>query len=557
MIQIENINIIKDRPIIKESSIAIKDNKITLIRGPSGSGKTLLLYGIGLFEQYDGMKYSFDGIELSSLKDSQKEKLRSQWISFVFQDNPLIEDGTVLDNLKLMDLMYQKQHSMEEYQTLLDEYRLDIDFKLQVKSLSRGQRQRLSILLALLKQPKLLILDEPTSYLDEENIHIMMSLLNKLKQDTMIVIASHDEHMKNIADHIYEIKDAKLVPSGEIKKEAKQRLNIKKQRVPRFIIRYSFFYIKHHIKNYISIFILTLMILLSFILTPIVSQTYIRSQIDQYKEDYYLISLYKESGFDSSILDTLNDIDHVQNSYFHDSVSVMSNQRLVSASILYPEIYDYDPTGIYLDASLDPALSYTLSFNQSLSVLGILDESYIDPYTEQRCLIGVPYELIKDKISKTTVILFVDSIENIFSVHDQIKTMDLDALVSFNIQGLHFIQQNLEALEIITRCFSIVLFIIGMLILYGLYYRLYGERYKELQRLKGFGLMNHHVLKMILLEQILLNGVMLLILIFCPFDHRLQIGLGICLFNVLISLITTYRQIRQTISKTIRTVSRW
>lgn len=219
MIQLNNIQIKFNDTIIEQGSISLYEHQITLLIGVSGCGKSSLLNILGLLDHTNQFQYFWDQKEINP----HDEKIRQYDIAYVFQNYGIIADLDVEDNFKAMFQIAGLSFHYERMQELLKEVSLEtLSIKQKVKSLSGGEKQRLAIALALVKEPKLLLLDEPTANLDESNSEIIVEILHRLKQrNIMIVIATHHKNRYS-ADHIYEIKEKQIVEmmSTEPVKEA-------------------------------------------------------------------------------------------------------------------------------------------------------------------------------------------------------------------------------------------------------------------------------------------------------------------------------------------------
>ncbi len=212
MIQIEGLKIAFDTVVLNASDIRIPENRITLIKGASGSGKTSLLYRIGLVSSDKGFRYLVDGEDLMSWDEKKKASFRGSRLSFVLQDNSMFEQYDVLGNLKLYASFGHKRYSEEEYKKILRSVRLRVPFNQPVQTLSGGERQRLAIACCLCKDTPIILMDEPTSFLDEQNEKTVFSVMQSIAHEygKTIIFSSHSSAAQDIADEIYEIKNREL-----------------------------------------------------------------------------------------------------------------------------------------------------------------------------------------------------------------------------------------------------------------------------------------------------------------------------------------------------------
>lgn len=211
MIELKNINIKFQDELINNGSVIIPDNKITSIIGPSGSGKTTLLYLLGMISGFNNYDYSFDNHKVNLKDESQLVSFRKNRISYIFQDNSLIENVSVGDNIVLFGKIAGIDLKKEEIQSYLDFVGLNVRSDVYPKQLSGGEKQRLAIACALVKNPDLIIADEPTSSLDSNNEDKILKLFLKIaKLGKKVVIATHNKNLADNSHVIYEIEDKKI-----------------------------------------------------------------------------------------------------------------------------------------------------------------------------------------------------------------------------------------------------------------------------------------------------------------------------------------------------------
>ena len=198
------------KQVFENMSLSINaPGKKILIKGASGSGKTTLFnILLGLDFDYEG-QYLLNGQDAQKISQSYWAQIRNKQVKMVFQDYKLIEQLTVKENLQLTE-----NFSIEKIKQMLDFVGLSELINRKCSNLSGGQKQRVAIARALISEPKLLLLDEPTSNLDKENKQELFGLLNKLAEKGIcLIIASHDKSMDQIADQVIELKDKQFSPS--------------------------------------------------------------------------------------------------------------------------------------------------------------------------------------------------------------------------------------------------------------------------------------------------------------------------------------------------------
>lgn len=273
MIELKDICIEYDRVILDHVSISIPAHSITLIRGKSGSGKTALLYCISLMDTKSKYQYYYDH-RLIGEKD--RNNIRKECISYVLQENDLLAHLDVRGTLQYFAHIHNKHLSDKDIQDYLDKMHLDVTLNQNVMTLSLGERQRLSIATALVSNPQVLVLDEPTASLDHENEIEIYNILKELSAHMTIVLASHSEEAIKYADIVYTLEDGRLISDGsEIQEDICGQGEVSQ-------VDHRFYreYVKDYVKHYRFMYVLMMMV---FILT-LVSAQMILGIIDHSRE---------------------------------------------------------------------------------------------------------------------------------------------------------------------------------------------------------------------------------------------------------------------------------
>lgn len=216
MLELKNITKRYDEKIIFENlNVQFnKTNTINGIIGKSGSGKTTLFNILfGLDNDYEGV-YTIDKQDVKSFDLKKWDEMRRNEIHIVFQDFKLIENFTVLENLILT--LNCKENEAKDALEKLDILSLE---NTKVKNISGGEKQRLAIARALIKNPKILLLDEPTGNLDDVHAEMIMKCIQSLRNEQMMIfIISHDQRVMDYCDNIYVLENKTL----KLEKENKE-----------------------------------------------------------------------------------------------------------------------------------------------------------------------------------------------------------------------------------------------------------------------------------------------------------------------------------------------
>ena len=180
-------------------NLNIEEGKITCLYGTSGCGKTTILNILGLVEPYDSGKIKYNGKTINSRKDTLNF-LRND-VGFIFQDFGLLENETVWENMQIVYKIKKMKDAKIKIEQVLNELNLSNMLNRKVYELSGGEQQRIAIAKMILKDPDLILADEPTASLDDDNKQIVLSMLRMLQQKgKTVIIVSHDEQVRNFAD---------------------------------------------------------------------------------------------------------------------------------------------------------------------------------------------------------------------------------------------------------------------------------------------------------------------------------------------------------------------
>lgn len=209
---------------LKGVSFEVKEKEIITILGPSGSGKSTLLNIIGGIDRIDEGEIEVDGIKLSQIGDRELTMYRREKIGFVFQFYNLIPNLTVYENVEVSSSI--SKNAMDIKEVLESVGMLDKSDKFP-SELSGGEQQRVSIARAIVKNPKILLFDEPTGALDYSTSKDILKLIEKIniKYGTTMFIVTHNNAISAMSDRIIKLR------SGEITEIIINRSKIKAEGV--------------------------------------------------------------------------------------------------------------------------------------------------------------------------------------------------------------------------------------------------------------------------------------------------------------------------------------
>ena len=184
---------------------------IVFIVGKSGSGKSTMLNILGLLDKFDDGDFLIDGRSVRDFSQKEKDLYRAINIGFVFQEFHLIDKYSIGQNLMLPMEIQHRTITRTDVEAVLKKVDLDGYFDRKPTELSGGQKQRVAIARAIIKQPKIILADEPTGSLDSATGKSIFKLLKSSSRERLVIIISHDnESAHKYGDLIIELKDGKV-----------------------------------------------------------------------------------------------------------------------------------------------------------------------------------------------------------------------------------------------------------------------------------------------------------------------------------------------------------
>ncbi|WP_161969663.1 ABC transporter ATP-binding protein [Candidatus Methanodesulfokora washburnensis] len=200
--------------VLKGVNLRIEEGDFASIRGKSGAGKTTMLRIMGLLDPPDEGEIKLFGIPASRLNDDERSKLRLHNIGFVFQFFNLIPSLTVRENIELPLALagIRKEERRNRVTELLRYFDLINLAERFPDTLSGGERQRVAVMRALANNPRIILADEPTSSLDDENSELLMDLFRRINREkrVAIVMTTTDLYEKLPTNRDFVLKDGRL-----------------------------------------------------------------------------------------------------------------------------------------------------------------------------------------------------------------------------------------------------------------------------------------------------------------------------------------------------------
>jgi ABC-type lipoprotein export system ATPase subunit len=196
---------------LKDVSFDMSQDELALLVGPSGSGKTTLLNLIAALARPDRGKIIVGDLEITSLSRSAAARYRNERVGFIFQSYNLLPQLTALENV-ILPMLPKRRSDRRRAAELLDAVGLNDRGSHRPSELSGGEQQRVAIARALANDPALILADEPTGNLDDDNARKIAELLSRTcrERGKSLILVTHDWQMIRPVDHVFDMRDGSL-----------------------------------------------------------------------------------------------------------------------------------------------------------------------------------------------------------------------------------------------------------------------------------------------------------------------------------------------------------
>lgn len=221
ILKIENLRKVYTTPdyhvdALQSISLSVQKGEFIAITGPSGSGKSTLLHILGGVDQQTSGTVAIDELQMETLDDTKLTLFRRRHIGLIYQFYNLIPMLSVEENIQLPILLDEGIVDTNYYNELVTMLQLENRLNHFPNQLSGGQQQRVAIARALMNKPSLLLADEPTGNLDQENSRSIMTMLRHANEtyNQTIILVTHDIDIARMADRTIHIEDGQIVYDG-------------------------------------------------------------------------------------------------------------------------------------------------------------------------------------------------------------------------------------------------------------------------------------------------------------------------------------------------------
>lgn len=200
--------------VLKGLDLSVQPGEFVAITGESGSGKSTLLHLLGCLDEPSEGEIDFEGQSIRRLSEGERDRLRNHQFGFVFQFHHLLAEFTALENVVLPGLISHSGRNdvYQRAEKLLTELRMSKRLNHRPNKLSGGEQQRVAVARAMINQPAVLLMDEPTGNLDAANSEELISLVREQqkKYELTVILVTHDQSIATIADRKLILVDGNL-----------------------------------------------------------------------------------------------------------------------------------------------------------------------------------------------------------------------------------------------------------------------------------------------------------------------------------------------------------
>ena len=490
MIELRNLNVVYDDVVFDRANISLNEHQLNMLIGPSGSGKTTLLSILSMLQENRQCEYIFDDKSIDYKLDG--EEYRKYKIGYVFQENYLLKKLSVNENIIFLAKLSGRNILKEELEDIYKITRIDHLINREVQSLSGGERQRVAIACALIKKPRLLLLDEPTSFLDKLNAYTVIDILKNItrKTDTIVLLSSHDRRTMELCDVIFTIENHKIIRNT--KENVKESIHVEEVNRDKSYTKKAFeSYIKISRQKSTKLIYFCLMIIYGIFFfcigydryyTSYITDYFINSPLEEIRIYYgpdqqFAVDKITET-IDDYTFNRLKQIDGIKNlSPFYELFGECQEDEILIQS--YHKLSDdvierYDDGDIYVTYNLSKLINnekIKISVEgqeYELKVSGILEKESRNKYSKN----GEKIIYIKDDIFKELInadvkpYLYVVSFENdvnLKTIKERVEDIDsnLTYYSSVDIDEVCLLNEQLlsgiETLVSVVMIFTIVI----------------------------------------------------------------------------------------------------
>ncbi|MGI6744943.1 MAG: ATP-binding cassette domain-containing protein [Acutalibacteraceae bacterium] len=584
IIELKNISKSYNAQVIKNLSYTFESGKIYVIKGVSGSGKTTLLNIIG------GIETDFDGEIITDFNNAKTFGSAS----YIFQNSLLLSNITVLENLLLI------KNNSDEIFHLCKELNISELIQKYPEQLSGGERQRIAIVRALLLSPKILLADEPTASLDQENsVHIAETIAKLRSDDKIIIVATHEHYFDRFADEILYLQYGLIEKSDKLDPDIINADNSENKTSSKSVPKFNYF--KYSLRrnpkllSFVSLCPLVLVFLIIMLVSTFqnnFSDEYFRSIKLGYPMDTVSIHQFELERFPYKdkvkLYDNYTASENSINAYYllSEKDSVFKIKNMIAFGTFpatdHEVLASRDFVSCYFgDEDYKSHIGEKIVFkNVPFTISGILADFdngevesnlFTDIYYQRKIFenpVFIPYDTIKligEKQDTDIIMAVYDGLADNSEALEALKGALENGAPNQFYSNIENAQMTIDIITIIIYIILFICYIISCIFMVSIIQTELFYRKKELGFLQIFGLRKKQITKILFVEYLLKISVSFIIAIMCYVIAVLLYGVfakNFIFFNLILILIiiaalfsvylwTVYFSIRRFLKKSI------
>ena len=500
--------------VLDNISISFKSNEFICVLGESGSGKSSLLNILGgLDNDYKGSV----NIDNMNIRYINQDEYRKNNIGFIFQNFNLINNLSVIDNIILPierdNISYKKKRNKAI--SLLRRLNIYTLKNKRINELSGGQKQRVAIARGLINNPKIILADEPTGALDEENSKNILDILKEInKEGKLVIVVTHSKKVIDYSTRVIEIKDGKIYKDQRIKRVKETYLDSVETKENKFIylIKHAFKNLKNNKRRNLFITFASSIGIIGIILSLFLGdgvKNYINDLIvDKTDPNVYTIES-KYNYYDEDLINRINNIKHIEKVNKELNISIANiNLKESKYDLTYLDSLENikvekgDSAGLLINKTLNKKINigdivkltfiddYNV-FNRTIKVTGIISDTGIslidDTYIAMISYSNLEkvYQDYKIDIKPNNISIKIDSKDNIEYIRKELKKLKLTAKT--NEDYYNELKKYLDIASFILSVFSISSLLVSTIMISIIINITVLERVKEIGLLRSVG----------------------------------------------------------------------
>ncbi len=521
-----------DLCVLENANFTFPEKGLVCLLGPSGCGKSTLLNLLAGFDRdYQG-EITVCGSSITSMSQKDLCAYRRDFIGFIFQNYCLLPGYSVTDNILLPCTLHNVDHEeqLRHAQALLTQLGLSDKANETVENLSGGQKQRIAIARALIKNPRIILADEPTGALDRKNSTEIMETLKKIAADRLVIVITHDHKLCEYANEVISIEERNIIcrqnRNSDLTASAPPRL------LPPAVpsaCRRAIKNLQVHVRRYFAIALSIALGVLAFLIS-ISATNVMKHSIFDFKDKniaFHNGYIAYSQGLEEIYHQLQQDqrVEHVYYQYLLRGVHL----RLEDRDVELPEKFSQAKATQALSYGIIPrfgegeiALSPSLAKKFTSQINTLIGKQLVLTYEDTEYLLTVSgifngefddffisadleQALYQHTDSESPLSISFDVIDfdNIVPIHQMLSDQGITCVTA--AQEVSSLQSTFRNIQALFALVSTIVFGIGIFISTILLMKLQNTRYKELGLMSALGFQRQTIRRMIVTENVLLS----------------------------------------------------